>query len=357
MSGNEIERYQARPPAEIERRTSVDGWVEVFRPIVELADHVRGTDFVPRGLRGNAPATAAAMLYGRELGIGPMRSLRSVHMVDGTPTLAAEQMRSMVLAAGHEIAFPERSKTRCVAQGRRKGSTVYTSVEWTIQDARDMNLATKPNWRKMPRQMLVARATAELCRLIFADVIGGAYATEEVADGDTLDLDAEPPELPAAPKRRTAQRKTPVKRQPQIEAPKDEEPVAPQPGPPLPNEQAAGNEVQDAEVVTDEDEHPDPDRQVTDAQLKRLHAMFTDHEIGDRDRKLHIARVITGRPDLQSSTHLTVREASQLIDTLAQLDSQAGDAFPEALEALLSEMQQYDDETSNETSDSTEDDQ
>jgi hypothetical protein len=40
-------------------------------------------------------------------------------------------------------------------------------------------------WSKYPRAMLSARATAELCRLHFADVIGGlSYTPEEIADFD-----------------------------------------------------------------------------------------------------------------------------------------------------------------------------
>jgi hypothetical protein len=350
MTG-ELEKYD-RPAATVDRaKSAVDSWVEVMRPIVELAEHVYGTDFVPRALRGNAPAVAAAMLYGRELGIGPMRSLRTVHMVEGSPTLSAEQMRAMVLAAGHDWRWGERTKTRCVVSGRRRGEKEWTTVEWTLQDARDWGLAGKRNWRQGPRQMLVARASAELCRLIFADVIGGAYATEEIADGVEHLVSPEPPEVDEAPKRRTAQRKTPVKRKP----PEDAEPapvkVEPAPAPPLPGE----DEPQDAEVV-DEEASPDPYRPVTEPQLTRLHAFFTTHEITDREHKLYIARVIVGRPDLSSSTELTVREAGHLIDTLGQLEAQAGNDFPAALEALLSEMQNYDETPAPQHND-TEDDQ
>lgn len=342
--------YEA-PAGAIEHRSAMnpaDSWVQVLRPLLELADTVKDTDFVPKGLRGNGPAVAAAMLYGRELGMGPLRSLRSVVMIEGTPTLKAEHMRAMVLAAGHTIEWRENTRARCILAGRRRGEKSPTVVEWTLQDARDMGLARRPNWARMPRQMLAARATGELCRMIFADVIGGAYTEEEVTDGVP---DAEPvADVPAQPTRRTAQRRTAVKRKPAAELPAGEDKPTGETHPPLPDEHEPpaddepaaddGGDVDDAEVV---DEPPrNPNAPVTEAQLKRLHTFFTTHEITERPLKLRIARLITGRPDLDSSTHLTVREASQLIDTLAQLAEQAGDDFPAALAALLSELDTYD---------------
>ncbi|WP_103348971.1 recombinase RecT [Amycolatopsis sp. CA-128772] len=352
--------YEA-PAGAVEHRPAMnpaDSWVQVLRPLLELADTVKDTDFVPKGLRGNGPAVAAAMLYGRELGMGPLRSLRSVVMIEGTPTLKAEHMRAMVLAAGHSIEWRENTRARCILAGRRRGEKSPTVVEWTLQDARDMGLARRPNWARMPRQMLAARATGELCRMIFADVIGGAYTEEEVTDGAPDVEPAADVAVPAQATRRTAQRRTAVKRKPAAELPAgDDERPAGESQPPLPGEDEPpadgerpavdepaadepADDVHDAEVV---DEQPrNPNAPVTEAQLKRLHTFFTTHKITDKPRKLHIARLITGRHDLDSSTHLTIREASQLIDTLAQLADQAGDDFPAALDALMSELDAHD---------------
>lgn len=333
----ELERY-SEPPQEIATRPTVDSWTEVLRPIMMLAEHVAGTEFVPRGLRGSPPATAAAMLYGRELGMGPMKALQNVHVIDGTPTLKPQEMRAMVLAAGHSLSWREFTKNRCVLAGRRRGETEWTVVEWSMQDARDMRLAEKPNWKRMPRQMLVARATGELCRMIFPDVIGGAYTPEEIADGAGVDLPADAvtaPEPETAPRR--AKRKTPVK-SPARPTPESapggtSEPSQPSEdnstmdGPPLPEE------IADAELV---DENAGDG--VSQAQLKRLHAFFSEHDITDRDHKLEIARAITGRGDLQSSTDLSSREAGQLIDTLARLAEQSGSELFRALDLLMTEL-------------------
>jgi hypothetical protein len=344
----EIERYQ---PKEVDIAPPIDSWARVFAPLVQLAEHVAPTEFVPRALRGNAPAAAAAMLYGRELGMGPMLSLQNVHVIEGTPTLKPQQMRAMVLRAGHDIDFREHTRARCVLAGRRKGQTGYTIVEWTMEDAREMNLVHKSNWKRMPRQMLVARATGELCRMIFADVIGGAYTPEEIDDGAAA---AEPGTTAPAdpmPPRRTVQRATPITRSP-TSATDRATPAAQPPGddqPPLPDEiTEQGNTADtgpvDGEQVDDDTtnaplpsdvEPAESSGPVTDAQLRRLHTVLSKHGVNDRDERLRIARTVVGR-DLASSTELTKTEAGALIDLLHTIEKQAGDEhFTDALDALL----------------------
>ena len=73
-----------------------------------------------------------------------------------------------------------------------------------MDDATDLGLAGRPTWRQQPRNMLTARATAECCRLVAADmVLGLPYVVEE--------LDDQPYEVtdpPDPPKKRTARRRT-----------------------------------------------------------------------------------------------------------------------------------------------------
>lgn len=185
----ELERYEPvqttllRSPA----RERTDGWVDVIQPVAELAEQVANTEFVPKGLRGKPAAITAAILYGRELEMPPMQALANIHVVDGRPGLAAEQMRAMVLAAGHDITYPVFKGTQVIARGRRRGPDGVlgepTDVEWNTAMVQWAGLAGKDNHKKYPRAMLTARATADLCRLIFPDVTRGLPALEELEDG------------------------------------------------------------------------------------------------------------------------------------------------------------------------------
>ena len=152
----------------------------------KLSQRLCKTEFVPRTLQGRPEAVMAAILTGSELGIGPMQSLRSIDVIQGKPTLNAELMRALVLRAGHRIEFVEHSEQRCVLKGTRGDTGDDATVEWSMDDATRAGLVKKGGgWLTYPRAMLVARATSELCRLMFPDVVLGAgYIAEELGGPD-----------------------------------------------------------------------------------------------------------------------------------------------------------------------------
>lgn len=323
----EIERYD---------RHGVDSWAPMMSDVIKLADYVSETEFVPKALRGKAPAIAASILAGREAGIPPMRALAHIHMVDGRPSMSAEQKRAQALAAGHEIAYAETTSTRCVVKGRRKGSEMWSSVTWTMDDARQAGLANKENWRKHPRRMLEARATGELCDMLFPDSTAGLATYEELSDGgDAAGVETDEH---AAAKPRTAQRKRAPKTAAEPAASKSAAPAASTSGPPEPP--LPGDEEQTGTGAVPpslgEDVH-DTEEMITRNQMKRLHATFGDLGYDSRDDRLHVASIVVGRP-LDTSQELTKQEASGLIDTLvivAESDDPVGN-----LSALLQRVQQ-----------------
>ena len=172
---------QLPAPAPNAGTTALMQWAQEANLAYDMATKLADTSFVPATLRGKPGDIAAAILAGAELGMKPMATLKSIDVIQGTPALRAHAMRAIVQKQGHEIELVESTDTRCVMRGRRKGSEEWQTVEWTIQRAAQMKLTEKAEWKKQPQNMLVARATGELSRLIASDALHGmAYVSEEL---------------------------------------------------------------------------------------------------------------------------------------------------------------------------------
>lgn len=226
-----------------------------------LADQIARTDFAPAGLRGKPEAVMAAMLTGHEIGIGPMQALSEISVINGRPCMSAKLMRALVHRAGHDLWFEVKSNTKVTICARRADwpEDRVAKVTWTMDDAKAAGLAGGQNYRKYPRAMLAARATGEICRDNFADVLGGiGYTPEELSDGDLVaddDLVVESRADVAPPEKATNVRKAKVAPARKTAAAKAAPAPAPEPPavdlPPLPGEDGFDGIV-DAEVVEDD---------------------------------------------------------------------------------------------------------
>jgi hypothetical protein len=367
-----------------------DGWIASIAEVAQLAAYICETPFVPMGLRGNAPATAATILYGREIGVPPITALQTMHVINGRVGMAAELMRARVLAAGHEIEVVESTAAVCRMRGRRRGTERWAEVQWSKGDAQQAGLSGD-GWRKYPRAMLVARASAELCRLVFPDVTHGMLATEEIdteaAPASTRAAETPPRKVARAPRVQpsitpssgadpaTAPAAAPeppreVPPPPRAAAP-PEVPEPPRgvhsPAPPgvpdLPDERMPGEEplpfdgtehYGPAGLVVEErgEDHPAPvevieadplvgeeadprtqarlkgDGPATRAQTRHVMALLRRLGLGaTRDERLHVGQALVGRY-VDSFSDLTVTDAGRMITTmLIALDSADPRAF------------------------------
>ena len=160
-------------------------WAYEAREANKIAQALAGTSFVPASLRGKPQDITAAILAGQELGLQPMATLRSLDVIQGTPALRAHAMRGLVQSKGHQIQLLESTERVCRMRGRRKGEgdDAWQEVEWTIEQAQALGLLAKDQWKKQPKNMLVARCTGTICRLVAADVLYAMpYASEELGD-------------------------------------------------------------------------------------------------------------------------------------------------------------------------------
>lgn len=326
-------------------RDVVDGWAEQVAGVAKLADYIARTEFVPGAYRGQPAAVAAAILAGRELGIGPMTALQHLHVIDGRPAMTAQLMRALVLAAGHTFSVDESTSTRCTITGRRADGSTMTVV-WTMDDARRAGLTGRKNWTTYPRPMLFARATGELCRALFPDVIGGmAYTLEEAGEIDAAPSAPEPTTTrPVARGRRAAATKRtqigPMVK-PMTPPPADVQTEAPPPGP---VETESTGEDDTATVVVDDGNppatgHPSPvaggpDLELlTPGQRGQIHAVMRAWgRYEPRSLRLRTLSGLAGRK-LTSSSQLSRLEAAAILDLTTHLE-RTTDPVPQ-LDALV----------------------
>lgn len=304
---------------------SAPSWVEWLTPTADLAKLIAGTDFVPEALRHKPAAIAACVMYGRELGVDPMTALAKIAIVKGRPAPSAELGRALAIAAGHSIWIETATTTRATVCGQRRGDERVHTVTWTTDDAKRAGIAGSAAWRAYPRAMLVARASSELVRQAFPDVLGGITVFAEELDDDGVDR---APAVAAAdatgtpPSGTTRRKRTPratsaaaaTPSQPATDRPAlpmrtvvDVDLDGPMPELPL--------TIPPPEPSPPTDGHADDLDRITPAQLRAMHAAMNDAGITERADRLAFATAAVGHP-VESSKALTRAEASTVIDSV-----------------------------------------
>lgn len=127
------------------------------------------------------PETACMMImYGQELGLPPMKSLlETFDSIQGKLSLKPAMMNSMIRQAGHTIEIDKWEQDECIITGIRKDTGTKLTIRYTMKDAERAGLNSKDNYKKNPKNMLFARAMGNLGRMLFSDVIGNMYDSDE----------------------------------------------------------------------------------------------------------------------------------------------------------------------------------
>lgn len=201
----DIERLPLGDTAHLERRSALVAadsgrpakrgtllHIDSAAQAMDLAKAIAPTSFVPNHLRGKPEEVLACILYGHELGVGPMQALNGIAMIQGRPFLSAQLVSALVRAAGHALDLVEATAERAVVAARRSGQGTARLVEVTADDAARAGWTRNPVYKTDPSAMLVARATTRAARWYFADVLGG-LAMEAEADTWVEPPDAPPP--------------------------------------------------------------------------------------------------------------------------------------------------------------------
>lgn len=297
--------------------TALTLWINEFAGVAKLAAELARTPFVPDSLRvyrdgggrivkredgtydpeTTAAWVTAAIMSGQEVGLEPMAAIQNIYISNGRPGLTALAHRGIVQRAGHEMWVDEATSQRAIVKGHAKGSTHVQFVKWDMDRARAKKLDQKPNWRADPEGMLKARATAELARLIGADVLLGLpYTVDELRDGDgDVDVPTAVVEPPTGKQRRT-RRTTPVK------------------------QAAAELGIPVLEVALPEADEPP---MMSTAQRKAMFAAFGHIGVTDDADRLAMTSALVGR-DVRTSNDLSMDEYAHLMDELHAIAAEEG---------------------------------
>jgi hypothetical protein len=174
---------------------------EAFEPTsiesaLSFCDTLIASRLLPQGVQ-TSEAAFAILAMGRELGLSAMQSLRSIHVIKGKPAMSADLILALVKRSPSCQFFQlvESSDVRAVYTTQREKEEP-TTLEFTIEEAKQAGLLANDNWRKYPKAMLRARCIAALSRAVYPDVALGIYTPDELTDGSDTPIDAprrEPP--------------------------------------------------------------------------------------------------------------------------------------------------------------------
>jgi hypothetical protein len=259
---------------------SLAEWAQQLDAAMRIAKALCNTSFVPKHFAGKPEETAAAILAGNELGLGPTAALRVFFVINGRPEMYAEAKVAILTAHGHRVWTVERTDESVTVAGRRKGEQRVETITMTMEQAKKAGWTSNATYQKTPQDMLWARAAARVCKLVAPELLHG-IATVGETDEPPIQATATVGRVSAAEILGTGGAAAPEQRL----APDASEPAT------------------------------EGSRGITPAQSRKLHTLLGKTGRGDRDVGLVYISRILGR-EITSTKDLGVIEAGDVIDAL-----------------------------------------
>ena len=148
--------------------------------MMELARMLKGaTGLIPEHLRTEGQILAT-ILAGRELGLGPMASMRGLHVVKGKVGADYSLWVALLKRSGYRVEYPESSSERVTLKLTDPRGAVHVET-WTKDRAMKAGLWNQgQGWQRYPETMLRARCVTSAGRAFAAEVMSGAYSLDEI---------------------------------------------------------------------------------------------------------------------------------------------------------------------------------
>lgn len=230
------------------------------------------SDLCPKHIKG--PADAMMIIQrGAELGLSAVSSIQNLDVMHGKVTMPAALAVGIAKASEPCEYFTclEDTAERSTWETKRKGNPEPTTYTFTMADAKTAQLGGNL-WNKYPRNMLAARASMNLARMEYQDVLTGVYSREEMES-----VDGEPGTVPSIPES-DARPENPPPRRP-ASGPEHKEAGPLEPG--QPNEPEVAPDVHWTAVdYADEMEHSTDHPEWSKASV-RFHAVLNDGDCGE----------------------------------------------------------------------------
>lgn len=152
---------------------------------------------LPDGYRKQPGAVLLAREWANAHGVDLLTAIQTVAFVKGKPVVDAAMQRALAKRAGYRLAITMENDSATVTVSDSTG--VLGQVTYTMADANAAGLAGKDNWKKHPREMLVAAASRLALRWHAPDVLLGVWDEDEIDDqgGAAVAPLAPAPEAPA----------------------------------------------------------------------------------------------------------------------------------------------------------------
>ncbi len=148
--------------------------------ILELGRHLVDSGMMPKHVR-NPGAALACVLAGRELGLGPMASIRGLHMVEGRVVLSADTMLAIAIKRGIRHRWLCKDD-QCATIRLERAGFAPMEHSFSAAEAGDAGLLGRKNWKAYRPAMLRARCITSALRAYAPDLFVGHYDPDEARD-------------------------------------------------------------------------------------------------------------------------------------------------------------------------------
>jgi len=150
-----------------------------FTDMLSMGNELVRTGFLPDHIKNGAQA-AAIILAGRELGMPPMRALRSIFLVKGKITESADSQLARFKSDGGRAKFTTLDDTRAVLWLKHPNGDEHAET-FTMEDAKRAGLVSSGMYSKFSKAMLRSRAITAGLKSIGWEGGAGAYDPDELA--------------------------------------------------------------------------------------------------------------------------------------------------------------------------------